>query len=57
MSVIIETSLGDFTVDLYIEKCPKASLNFIKLCKTKYYNNCVFYGNILVIRCAKRFGD
>ena len=54
MSVIIETSLGDFTVDLFIEKCPKASLNFIKLCKTKYYNNCVFFGNIYNYQMFKK---
>jgi len=44
MSVIIETSLGEFTIDLYYEKCPKACKNFLKLCKTKYYNNSVFFG-------------
>lgn len=39
MSVLFETSLGDLVVDLLIEKCPKSSLNFIKLCKQKLYNN------------------
>jgi peptidyl-prolyl cis-trans isomerase-like 4 len=43
MSVLIETSLGVLVVDLYVKECPKACLNFIKLCKIKYYNNCLFY--------------
>lgn len=43
MSVIIETSKGDLVVDLYVDECPKAAVNFLKLCKIKYYNNCLFY--------------
>lgn len=43
MSVLLITSLGDIVIDLYCKECPKASMNFIKLCKIKYYNNCLFY--------------
>ena len=43
MSVLIDTSLGDLVLDLHYKECPKACLNFIKLCKMKYYNNCLFY--------------
>eukprot|EP00887_Chlorella_sp_A99_P006020 scaffold27.g6020.t1 len=43
MSVLIETSKGDLIFDLFVEDCPKASTNFLKLCKVKYYNNCLFY--------------
>lgn len=43
MSVVIETSLGDVTVDLFITERPKASLNFLKLCKLKYYNFNLFH--------------
>lgn len=70
MAVLLETSKGDITIDLYIEETPKASTNFLKyeqllsgsivspllsdvflskgiwacrLCKTKYYNNCLFF--------------
>jgi peptidyl-prolyl cis-trans isomerase-like 4 len=43
MSVLIETSLGDIVIDLFHKECPKACINFIKLCKIKYYNNCLFY--------------
>ena len=43
MSVVIETSLGDFTVDLFVKERPKASFNFLKLCKIKYYNYCLIF--------------
>eukprot|EP01117_Protostelium_nocturnum_P018385 TRINITY_DN7677_c0_g1_i1.p1 TRINITY_DN7677_c0_g1~~TRINITY_DN7677_c0_g1_i1.p1 ORF type:complete len:448 (-),score=139.44 TRINITY_DN7677_c0_g1_i1:41-1384(-) len=43
MSVLLETSLGDLTIDLFVEDCPNATKNFLKLCKIKYYNNCLFH--------------
>lgn len=43
MSVLIETSLGNIVIDLYVKECPRTCLNFLKLCKIKYYNNCLFY--------------
>jgi peptidyl-prolyl cis-trans isomerase-like 4 len=43
MSVVIETSLGDITVDLFTKERPKACFNFLKLCKLKYYNYCLFF--------------
>ena len=43
MSVLIETSVGDLVIDLFVDQCPKTTLNFLKLCKIKYYNNCLFY--------------
>ncbi|CAL1269410.1 unnamed protein product [Larinioides sclopetarius] len=43
MSVVIETTLGDITVDLFLKERPNTCLNFLKLCKVKYYNFCVFY--------------
>lgn len=43
MSVLLITSLGDIVIDLYTKDCPKACINFIKLCKIKYYNNCLFH--------------
>lgn len=30
-------------IDLYVEDCPLAAKNFLKLCLVKYYNNCLFY--------------
>ncbi|KFM65488.1 Peptidyl-prolyl cis-trans isomerase-like 4, partial [Stegodyphus mimosarum] len=43
MSVVIETTIGDITVDLYLKERPNTCLNFLKLCKVKYYNLCVFH--------------
>ena len=43
MSVLLETSKGDIVIDLHTELCPVACKNFIKLCKTKYYNFCLFH--------------
>jgi len=44
MSVLVETSLGNLVIDLFYEECPTAAKNFLKLCKAKYYNNCLFFG-------------
>ncbi|XP_065918341.1 peptidyl-prolyl cis-trans isomerase sig-7-like [Dysidea avara] len=43
MSVLLETSVGDIVVDLYVDERPNCSLNFLKLCKIKYYNFCLFH--------------
>ncbi|KAL2081878.1 hypothetical protein ACEWY4_021696 [Coilia grayii] len=43
MAVLLETTLGDIVVDLYTEERPKTCLNFLKLCKIKYYNYCLFH--------------
>ncbi|CAH0564884.1 unnamed protein product [Brassicogethes aeneus] len=43
MSVVIETTSGDITVDLFLGDRPQACLNFLKLCKIKYYNFNLFH--------------
>ncbi|KAI5674584.1 hypothetical protein M9H77_14948 [Catharanthus roseus] len=43
MSVMIVTSLGDIVVDLFADRCPLTCKNFLKLCKIKYYNGCLFH--------------
>lgn len=43
MAVVIETTLGDLTVDLYTTERPRTCLNFLKLCKLKYYNLGLFH--------------
>ncbi|KAJ6996873.1 peptidyl-prolyl cis-trans isomerase CYP59-like isoform X1 [Populus alba x Populus x berolinensis] len=43
MSVLIVTTLGDIVVDLYADKCPLTCKNFLKLCRIKYYNGCLFH--------------
>nr|XP_028579475.1 peptidyl-prolyl cis-trans isomerase-like 4 isoform X2 [Podarcis muralis] len=43
MAVLLETTLGDLVIDLYTEERPRACLNFLKLCKIKYYNYCLIH--------------
>lgn len=43
MSVLIVTSLGDIVLDLHTDRCPLTCKNFLKLCKIKYYNGCLFH--------------
>ncbi|KAK9275091.1 hypothetical protein L1049_022350 [Liquidambar formosana] len=43
MSVLIVTSLGDMVIDLQTDRCPLTCKNFLKLCKIKYYNGCLFH--------------
>ncbi|XP_051198471.1 peptidyl-prolyl cis-trans isomerase CYP59 [Lolium perenne] len=43
MSVLIVTSVGDIELDLHTEQCPLTTKNFLKLCKMKYYNGCLFH--------------
>ncbi|KAG7460472.1 peptidyl-prolyl cis-trans isomerase-like 4 [Solea senegalensis] len=43
MAVLLETTLGDIVIDLYTDERPKTSLNFLKLCKIKYYNYCLIH--------------
>jgi len=43
MSVVIETTQGDITLDLFIKERPKTCLNFLKLCKLKAYNMNLFH--------------
>ncbi|CAO2826076.1 unnamed protein product [Amaranthus hypochondriacus] len=43
MSVMVVTSLGEFVIDLFTDRCPLTCKNFLKLCKIKYYNGCLFH--------------
>eukprot|EP00118_Oscarella_pearsei_P023284 m.276801 g.276801 ORF g.276801 m.276801 type:complete len:145 (+) comp40605_c0_seq109:1127-1561(+) len=43
MAVLLETSLGDIVIDLFTSERPRTCLNFLKLCKVKYYNYCIFH--------------
>jgi len=43
MSVVIETTQGDITLDLFVKERPKTCLNFLKLCKLKAYNMNLFH--------------
>ncbi len=59
MSVLLETSIGDFVLDLYHVKEPEACTNFLKLCKLKRYNDGRFYHieRNFVARACDRDGD
>ncbi|KAJ2459906.1 Peptidyl-prolyl cis-trans isomerase-like 4 [Coemansia sp. RSA 2424] len=43
MSVLVETSLGDLVIDLHTAEAPRTCMNFLKLCKIKYYNFLPFH--------------
>eukprot|EP00928_Gymnodinium_smaydae_P014918 TRINITY_DN15476_c0_g1_i2.p1 TRINITY_DN15476_c0_g1~~TRINITY_DN15476_c0_g1_i2.p1 ORF type:complete len:441 (+),score=118.07 TRINITY_DN15476_c0_g1_i2:194-1516(+) len=43
MAVLLETSLGDMVIDLKVDEAPEVCTNFVKLCKVKYYNNCLLF--------------
>jgi peptidyl-prolyl cis-trans isomerase-like 4 len=43
MSVVLETTLGDITIDLYHEERPICCKNFLFLCEMKFYNFCLFH--------------
>ncbi|ODV85649.1 hypothetical protein CANARDRAFT_187900, partial [[Candida] arabinofermentans NRRL YB-2248] len=38
MSVLIEATEGNIVIDLFLEQAPNECLNFLKLCKIKYYH-------------------
>ena len=43
MAVLLDTSIGELVIDLYVDEAPIACENFIKLCKIKYYNGCLLF--------------
>nr|WJH19552.1 Peptidyl-prolyl cis-trans isomerase-like 4 [Euglena gracilis] len=54
-SVLVETTAGHFTIDLFTEDCPQACLNLLKLCKVKYFNRNPFHlvQKNFVAQCGK----
>ena len=46
MSVTLHTTHGDLKMELFVSQTPKTCENFLALCGTDYYNNCVFVRNI-----------
>ncbi len=46
MSVTLHTTLGDIKIELYCEQTPIAAENFLALCASGYYNDCIFHRNI-----------
>ena len=43
MAVLLDTSIGELVIDLFVDETPIACNNFIKLCKMKYYNGCLLF--------------
>ncbi len=43
MSILLETSLGDITIDLDVDNSPKLCFNILKLAKARYYNQTLIY--------------
>ncbi|USW48027.1 Putative cyclophilin-type peptidyl-prolyl cis-trans isomerase domain-containing protein [Septoria linicola] len=42
-NIILETSLGSITVELYTQHAPKTCENFATLCSRHYYDNTIFH--------------
>jgi peptidyl-prolyl cis-trans isomerase-like 4 len=43
MSVLLDLSCGELVIDLFVDECPLACENFLKLCKHKFYHNCLLW--------------
>ncbi|XP_011405122.1 PREDICTED: peptidyl-prolyl cis-trans isomerase-like 3 [Amphimedon queenslandica] len=46
MSVTLHTDLGDIKIELFCEAVSKTCENFLALCASGYYNDCIFHRNI-----------
>ncbi|KAL4252588.1 Peptidyl-prolyl cis-trans isomerase-like 3 [Abortiporus biennis] len=46
MSVTLHTTLGDLKIEVFCEAVPKAAENFLALCASGYYDNCIWHRNI-----------
>ncbi|KAL6600949.1 cyclophilin-like protein [Neocallimastix sp. 'constans'] len=43
MSVIFDTDLGEIKIEIFCEAVPKTAENFLALCASGYYDNCIFH--------------
>ncbi|PVU85740.1 hypothetical protein BB559_005601 [Furculomyces boomerangus] len=46
MSVTLHTDLGDLKIEVFCEEVPKTAENFLALCASGYYENCLIHRNI-----------
>jgi len=46
MSVTLKTDVGDIKIELFCELCPKTCENFLALCASGYYEDCIFHRNM-----------
>lgn len=42
----LHTDLGDIKIELSCDEVPKTCENFLALCASNYYDNCLFHRNI-----------
>ncbi|KAG7194845.1 uncharacterized protein KQ657_003947 [Scheffersomyces spartinae] len=58
-TIIMNTSLGQLTIKLFVYQVPKTCENFIKLCQKKYYDNVIFHRIIkgFMIQTGDPLGD
>jgi len=42
----VHTTHGDLKIEVFCETVPKAAENFLALCASGYYNDCIFHRNI-----------
>jgi len=58
-SVVIETSMGDITLELFADKAPKTVENFLGYVKSGFYNGTIFHRVIknFMIQCGGMTAD
>jgi len=57
--VVMHTNMGDITVDLFPEECPKTVENFTTHCRNGYYDNLIFHRVIkgFMVQTGDPLGD
>ena len=57
--VTLHTSLGDITIQLYLNECPKTCENFVTHCRDGYFNGLLFHRVIkgFMIQTGDPLGD
>ena len=51
MIVDVETTIGTFSVELYVNHAPKTCRNFLELARIGYYNGTIFHRIIRDFMC------
>ncbi|OAX42177.1 cyclophilin-like protein [Rhizopogon vinicolor AM-OR11-026] len=46
MSVTLHTTHGELKIEVFCEAVPKTAENFLALCASNYYDDCIFHRNI-----------
>ncbi|OAV91825.1 peptidyl-prolyl cis-trans isomerase-like 3 [Puccinia triticina 1-1 BBBD Race 1] len=56
-SVTLHTSLGDLKIEVFAEAVPRAAENFLALCASGYYDNCIWHRNIKGFMMLRKGGQ